>query len=158
MSSCCQGGCQGGFPGGISDDCNGHDYCHDHDHHRDRDCFPDYFRRPFVLVASIPRNRQTGVSPKIKAIKLIFGRDFNSGRGLIDVENDIDMWQGSTRIPVRIKRVSDRHSGRRVLLVIPLVPLVGGVIYKVRVRSVFIFRNGTKVVRCRLIVFSTRCR
>ena len=155
MSSCCQGGCQGGFQGGISDDFN--DHCHDHDHHRHHGFFPDFFRRPFVLIASIPRNRQTGVSPKIKAIKLIFGRYFNNDRGLIDVENEISMWQGFKEIPIRIRRV-ERHDGHRVLLVIPLVPLIGGVTYKVRVKSVFVYRDGHKVVRCRLIVFSTRCR
>jgi hypothetical protein len=140
-----------------------HSCCHDNWHNDDH-CF-DFkfhdrfcnFRRPYVLVASVPRNRQTGVSPKIKAIKLIFARDFTT-RGLVDVENVIDMWQGWKQIPITIRRTVDKKTGRRVLLVIPLVPLVGGVTYKVRVRSVLIFRDGKKVTRCRLIVFTTGCR
>lgn len=146
MRSCCQGG----YQDGVNDD------CYHHDHHRDHGYFHN-FSRPYVLVASIPRNRQTGVSPNIKAIKLIFARDYTT-RGLIDVENVIDMWQGLNRIPISIRRTVDKKTGRRVLLVIPLIPLVGGVTYKVRVRSVLIFRDGTKVPKCRLIVFSTGCR
>ena len=144
MSNCCQGNWQG-------------DHHCDHNHH-DRFPFPfPDFRRPYVLVASVPRNRAIGVSPKIKAIKLIFARDVTT-RGLIDVENVIDMWQGMNQIPITIRRTIDKKTGRRVLLVIPLVPLVGGVTYKVRVRSVYYFRNGTKVSKCRLIVFTTGCR
>ena len=144
MSNCCQGNWQG-------------DHHCDHNHHDHFPFpFPD-FRRPYVLVASVPRNRAIGVSLKIKAIKLIFARDVTT-RGLIDVENVIDMWQGMNQIPITIRRTIDKKTGRRVLLVIPLVPLVGGVTYKVRVRSVYYFRNGTKVSKCRLIVFTTGCR
>jgi hypothetical protein len=139
MDSCCQGSCHGDY------------------HHRRHGHLPD-FRRPLVLIGSVPRNRQTGVSPSIKAIKLIFGRDFNTDRCLINVENVIDMWQGMNQVPIRIKRVADKQDGHRVLLVIPLIPLIGGVTYKVRVRSVFVYRNGDKVTKCRLIVFSTGCR
>ena len=137
--------------------------CHDH-YHKDDHCFDfkflDHFcnlRRPYVLVSSVPRNRQTGVSSKIKAIKLIFAKDYNT-RGLVDVENIIDMWQGWKQIPISIRRTVDKKTGRRVILVILLVPLVGGVTYKVRVRSILIFRDGKKVTRCRLIVFTTGCR
>lgn len=150
MSNCCQGNWQ------EDHFCDHRDH---HDHHHNDHCpfpFPE-FRRPFVLVASVPRNRATGVSPNIKAIKLIFARDVTT-RGLIDVENVIDMWQGMKQIPIRIRRTVDKKTGRRVLLVIPLVPLKGGVTYKVRVRSVYFFRNGTKVSKCRLIVFTTGCR
>ena len=146
MSNCCQG------------NWHGDNHFDHHDHHHN-DCFPFPFpRRLFVLTASIPRNRQTGVSPFIKSIKLIFSRDFNVNRGLVDVENTIDMWMGMTPIPVRIKTVSDGSYRRRVLLVIPLVPLKGGVTYKVRVRSVLYYRDGTKATKCRLIVFTTGCR
>jgi hypothetical protein len=147
MTNCCQGNIHGDH------------HCDDHGHHHN-DHFPfpfPCFKRPYVLVGSVPRNRATGVSPKIKAIKLIFSRDVST-RGLVDVENVIDMWQGMKQIPITIRRTVDKKTGRRVLLVIPLVPLVGGVTYKVRVRSVFFFRNGTKVSRCRLIVFTTGCR
>lgn len=122
----------------------------------DRDHF-DRFRRPYVLVASVPRNGQKGVSPKIKAIKLILARDVTT-RGLVDVENVIDMWQGWKRIPITTRRTVDKKTGRRIILVIPLVRLVGGVTYKVRIRSVYLFRDGTKIPKCRLIVFSTGCR
>jgi len=144
MSNCCQG--------------NWHDDHHCDHNHRDHFPFPfPDFRRPYVLVASVPRNRAIGVSPNIKAIKLIFARDVTT-RGLIDVENVIDMWQGMNQIPITIRRTIDKKTGRRVILVIPLVPLVGGVTYKVRVRTTLFFRNGTKVSKCRLIVFTTRCR
>ncbi|NLV22064.1 MAG: hypothetical protein GXY49_08780 [Syntrophomonadaceae bacterium] len=132
------------------------DRCHHHYDHKGHKHF-HRLRRPFVLVASIPRNRQTGVSPKIKAIKLIFAKDYTT-RGLVDVENVIDMWQGMNQIPITIKRVIDKKTGRLVLLVIPLVPLIGGVTYKVRVRSVYFFRDGTQVPKCTLIVFTTGCR
>ena len=139
MDSCCQGSCHGDY------------------HHRRHGHLPG-FRRPLALIGSVPRNRQTGVSPSIKAIKLIFGRHFNTDRCLINVENVIDMWQGMNRVPIRIKRVADKQDGHRVLLVIPLIPLIGGVTYKVRVRTVLVYRNGDKVTKCRSIVFSTRCR
>jgi hypothetical protein len=119
----------------------------------------------YNLTSSIPRNRATGVSPYIKSIKLIFSRSFNVARGLVDVENTIEMWTASnprtwaaTRIPVRIKTVCDGPYSRRVILVIPLVPLKGGVTYKIRVKSTLYFRDGTTATRCKLIVFTTGCR
>lgn len=170
MSSCCQGGCQGGFEGNNCNDLIDHNHCH-HGHHNHHRCCPDLFKRPLVLTSTIPRNGQTGVSPNIKSIKLIFSRDFNNDRRLINIENDIELWQGSNKIPIRIKRSASRHDGHCVILVIPLMPLLGGVTYKLRIRSTFIRlehreddrcgrrnREEDTFTRCRLIVFSTRCR
>ena len=145
MSSCCQGSRH-----------------RDHrsrrwDRHRDHDHFSD-FVRPLVLIASIPRNRQTDVSPDIKAIKLIFGRDFNNDPGLVNDSNEIDMWQGMNMVPIRIRRGIAKHDGHRVILVVPVNPLLAGVTYKVRVKSFFVDRHGKCFKRCRLIVFTTGCR
>ncbi len=114
--------------------------------------------RPLVLISSIPRNGQTDVSPSIKAIKLIFGRDFNNDRRLVDAFNEIDMWQGTNKVPIRIRRGIDRIDGHRVTLVIPIDPLLGGVTYKVRIKSFFVDRDGRTSKKCRLIVFTTACR
>ncbi|MDD3364673.1 MAG: Ig-like domain-containing protein [Syntrophomonas sp.] len=138
MNSCCQGGWQ-------------------RHHNRDRNRFPN-FQRPFVLISSIPRNRQTGVSPDIKAIKLIFGRDFNNDPGLVNDSNEIDMWQGMNKVPIQVSRRIDQRNGHLVILVTPVNPLLAGVTYKVRVKSVFIDRHGAISKTCRLIVFTTGCR
>ncbi|HPF20698.1 MAG TPA: hypothetical protein PLC88_05100 [Syntrophomonas sp.] len=144
MDNCCQGNYQ--------------DHCHDDCHHHGHFPFPfPGLKRPYVLVASIPRNRQIGVSPKTKAIKLVFAKDYTT-RGLVDVDYTIDMWQGWKQIPITIRRTIDKKTGRRVWLVIPLVPLKGGVTYKIRIKSVLIFCDGTKVSKCKLIVFTTGCR
>lgn len=134
MSSCCQGGCQGDFKEDICDDLMDHH----HGHHKHHNCFPDSFKRPLVFSSSIPRNGQTGVSPNIKAIKLFFTRDFNNDRNLMNVENDIELWQGMNRVPIRIRRATSKQDGQCVILVIPLKPLLGGVTYKVRIKSTFI--------------------
>lgn len=117
-----------------------------------------YFQRPLVLIKSIPYNGQTDVSPDIKAIKLIFGKDFNNERGWGNAYNEIDMWQGSDEIPVRIRRGRDNIYEHRVILVIPIDPLLGGKVYKVRIKSFYMDRNGDRIKRIRLIVFTTRCR
>ncbi|MDD4803142.1 MAG: hypothetical protein PHF24_09425 [Syntrophomonas sp.] len=115
------------------------------------------FERPLVLIDSIPENGETGVSPDIRAIKLIFGRDFEKGRGFFDAENEIDMWQGMNEVPIRIRRGRDRR-GHRVILVIPIEPLLQDKTYKVRIVSTFVDRHGDTFKRCRLIVFRTGCR
>ncbi|MDD2587037.1 MAG: Ig-like domain-containing protein [Syntrophomonadaceae bacterium] len=127
------------------------------DHHRDHDHCPD-LKRPLVLISSIPRNGQTDVSPNIKAIKLIFGRDFDNDRGWVNVCNEFDMWQGSNKVPIRIKRGIDKCDGHRVIKIIPINPLRGGVTYKVRVKSFFVDQHGERFKRFKLIVFTTRCR
>jgi len=139
MSSCCQNS------------------KHHHHCHRDHNRCPD-FGRPLVLIKSIPSNMETGVSPDIKAIKLIFGRDFNNDRGLVNATNEIDMWQGTDEVPIRIRRGREKCDGHRVILVKPIDPLLGGVTYKVRIKSIFVDRFGVSFKRCRLIVFSTKCR
>jgi len=130
------------------------DRCDDfHGHRR-------HFERPFVLSSSVPRNRQTGVNPNIKAIKLILTRsNDHDHRGFGDVCTEIDMWQNGNRVPIRIRR--QRHDGcgeRRVILVIPINPLKGGTQYKIRIKSFFIDRCGEKVTKFSLIVFTTGCR
>jgi hypothetical protein len=68
------------------------------------------------------------------------------------------MWQGWKQIPLRFEGPLTRKPAARVWLVIPLVPLKGGVTYKIRIKSVLIFCDGTKVSKCKLIVFTTGCR
>lgn len=126
---------------------------HHHKHHH-----RTYFKKPLVLISSIPRNGETDVSPDIKAIKLIFGRDFNNDRGWVNVYNEIDMWQGMNKVPIRIQKSIDKNKGHRIILVIPLHPLLGGVTYKVRVKSYFVDKHGEELKRIKLIVFTTGCR
>lgn len=114
--------------------------------------------KPLVLIGSVPSNGQTNVSPNINAIKLIFGRDFDNDLGWANAGNQIDMWQDSNKVPIRIRKGSDRCEGHRVILVKPINPLLGGTTYKVRVKSFFVDKNGEKIKRIKLIVFTTRCR
>lgn len=130
---------------------------HIHHRHRGHHHCPN-FDRPLVLIRSIPYDGQTGVSPYIKAIKLIFGRDFDNDRGLVNVYNEIDMWQGTDEVPIRIRRGRNNCGGHQVILVIPYGPLLGGVTYKVRVKSFIVDRFGESREKCKLIVFTTGCR
>jgi hypothetical protein len=125
--------------------------------YRDHNHFPD-FQKPLVLVKSIPYNRQTGVSPSIKAIKLIFGRDFDNEPGWVNVGMFIDMWQGSNKIPICIKKTVDNCDGHRDILVIPTNKLLGGVTYKVRVKLLLANEHGETVKKTSLIVFTTGCK
>lgn len=129
----------------FRDDFRGHDHCHD-------------FKGPLVLTSSIPRNNQTGVSPNIKAIKLIFERDFDNDLGLINVCNEFDMWQGMNKVPIRVRKVIDKCDGKHVVKIIPINPLLGGVTYKVRVKSFFVDKHGERFKKFKLIVFTTGCR
>jgi len=134
-------------------------YCADSRHRYHRHHTRPHFEKPLVLVKSIPHNRQIGVSPNIKAIKLIFGRDFNNDLCWVNACSEIDMWQGSDRVPIRISRVrSSKCDGQRVILVIPVNRLRGGVTYKVRVKSFFVDKHGESIKKTNLIVFTTGCR
>ena len=124
---------------------------------RAKHCFHK-FEKPLVLINSFPSNVQTAVSPKIKVIKLTFGRDFNNEEGCFNVRNEIDMWQGSDRIPIHTRKGSDKCAGHRIILVSPVNSLIGGVTYKVRVKSFFVDKNGESSKKISLIVFTTRCR
>ncbi len=96
------------------------------------------WQKPLVLIGSVPRDGQTGVSPDIRVIKLIFGRDFENDQGWINVCNKIDMWQDGNQIPIRIRKGKDKCFGHHVILVIPCHSLDGGLTYKVRVKSTFV--------------------
>lgn len=136
--------------------------CHDKrngwsksNHHRGH-CFD--FEKPLVLVKSVPFNGQTGVSPNINSIKLVFSRDFDNDPGWHNVLSEIDMWQGSNRVPIRIKRSKDGCDGQKVILVVPVEPLLQAAEYKVRVKSFFVDENGENMKRINLIAFTTGCR
>lgn len=116
------------------------------------------FKKPLVLVKSIPFNGQTAVSPRIKVIKLIFGRDFNNEEGCFNVRNEIDMWHGSERLAIRTKKGFDSCGDHHVILVLPVNSLRGGETYKVRVKSFFVDKHGECFKKINLIVFTTRCR
>jgi len=143
MNSCCQGGRDIGH--------RSRHYHRGYDHCRG-------LERPLVLITSIPRNGKTDVSPDIKAIKLIFGRDFNNDRAWVNASNEIELWQGMDNVSIRIRRGIDKCDGHRVILVIPVNPLLAGATYKLRVKSLLVDRNGESLKRCRLIVFKTGCR
>lgn len=127
---------------------------HHHHHHRNNNCI----NRPLVLVSSDPRNGQKNVSPYIKAIKLIFGRNYDNDENLANAFIEIDMWQGMNKVPIRIRRGKNRIDGQRVILVIPINPLLGGETYKVRVKSFFVDNDCNTIQKINLIVFTTRCR
>lgn len=138
-----------------------HDYdCYDHyDRHGCHDHHHGHGLGPLVLVSSVPRNRQTGVNPDIRAIKLTFGRSTSKRRrGLINIDNEIDMWRGLKEVPIRIRRCRDNRAMRRIIKVIPVNRLRAGVTYKVRVKSFFIDRHGNRSSTCQIIVFTTGCR
>lgn len=106
-----------------------------------------------VLESSIPRNHQTGVSPKIKSIILKFRDGLDFAHCI-----EVDMWQGTKRIPIRFKKIRDGCFGFRTIKVIPINRLEGGVVFKVRVKAFFVDRCGDTIKKIALISFTTGCK
>lgn len=117
---------------------------HDHEH-----------EIPLALKSSVPHNGQTGVSPNLKAIKLVFNRGFDHGRFSACNDLVIELWQGSDMVPIRIKPELNPCKGVNTVLVIPVNPLKGGKVYKLRI-TMFSNHDATKSIK--LIVFTTACR
>ncbi len=124
------------------DDYHGKDFCD----------YPE--REPLlVLESSVPRNHQKNVSPFIKSIKLVLRRGWGWSSCV-----DIDMWEGSKKMPIRIRESLDKCSGSRTIRVIPVKPLRGGVLYKVRIRKTYVDHCGNRVKESKMISFTTACR
>ncbi|MEN6325385.1 MAG: hypothetical protein ABFD18_04125 [Syntrophomonas sp.] len=106
-----------------------------------------------VLESSIPRNHQKDVSPNIKSIILKF-------RNGLDWSNciEVDMWQGTNRVPIRFKEIRDGCSGLRTIKVTPINSLVGGVVFKVRIKAFFVDRCGDSIKKIAMISFTTGCK
>ncbi|MGI5912100.1 MAG: Ig-like domain-containing protein [Syntrophomonadaceae bacterium] len=119
---------------------------HDHVRNRHED------REPIILISSNPRNRQTGVSPKIKSIKLILSHDLIWAKSI-----EIDMWQGFDKVPIRIKKSRDRFGKFIVVFVVPINSLAGGLLYKVRIKAFFKDRRGEIHKKIQMITFTTGC-
>lgn len=126
------------------------------DYHREwDDCYSRCHRQEgplLVLSSSTPRNKQKDVSPRIKSIKLVFRQPWGWCSRL-----DIDMWQGSNKIPIRIRESQDRCTGARTIKVVPLKPLLGGKLYKVRIKGLFTDYCGERVKETKMISFTTGC-
>ncbi|MDD2619667.1 MAG: Ig-like domain-containing protein [Syntrophomonadaceae bacterium] len=128
--------------------------CHERNwfdfHRREmRDCPDDELQ--LVLESSVPRNGQTNVSPSIKSIKLTFRHGFN----WVD-SYEIDMWQGSNKVPIRVK--ASHEYGFKILKVIPVNSLEGGVVYKVRIKAFFVDHCGDTIIKIKMISFRTGCK
>lgn len=138
-------------------------FCHErHDHDFDHD-HSFRFDNSIVVVSSVPRNGQTGVSPNIKSIKLVLDRHFNDGWDWNNGCIEIDMWRGTLcsglhLVPIRIQRSRESCGGRRIIYVIPVNHLRGGTTYRIRIKSISFDRNGVKTTKYKLITFTTACR
>ncbi len=119
--------------------------------HERRDC-PEEVEL-FVLESSTPRNHQTGVSPNIKFIKLVFGPRLDLACSI-----EVDMWKGTTKVPIRVKETRDRCFRTDVIKVIPINSLDGGTLYKVRVKAFFVDHCGETIKKIQMISFTTGCK
>ncbi|MEN6463274.1 MAG: hypothetical protein ABFC94_18140 [Syntrophomonas sp.] len=122
-----------------------------HNFHEMHDC-PEEVEL-LVLESSTPRNRQTGVSPNIKFIKLVFGPGLDRACSI-----EVDMWKGSTKVPIRVKENRDRCFRTNVIKVFPIHSLDGGTLFKVRVKAFFVDHCGETIKKVQMISFTTGCK
>jgi len=68
------------------------------------------------------------------------------------------MWEGTTKVPIRIKESRDRCTGFRTIKVIPIKSLNGGALYKVRIKAFFVDHCGERIKETKMISFTTACK
>ena len=119
--------------------------------HERRDCHEDVGL--LVLESSTPRNHQTGISPNIKFIKLVFGPGTDMACRI-----EVDMWKESTKVPIRVKEYRDRCFRTNVIKIFPINSLAGGTLYKVRIKAFFADHCGETIKKTKMISFTTGCK
>jgi len=121
-----------------------HHHHHHHHHHHDNG--------DFALVDSFPANGET-VSPCIKKIVLEFNRNVTSDSVWGNNLEQIDMWKGSKKVKIHIKKGSESN----VIIIRPVCRLCPGEKYKIRIKADLMARDGDTLENCILTVFYTDC-
>lgn len=113
--------------------------------------------RPLNFVRSIPARGSRNVSPGIRVITLFFDKNVVNDAVWTNNRNQIRMFRGSTRVPIRVTRIRDTvdFSQRRKIFVRPVNRLRSNTRYTIVIRPNLRSKAGERLGRTVTVSFRT---
>lgn len=116
-------------------------------------------QKPLNFVRSIPAKGATGVSTRLRSIKLVFDKNVVNDLVWANNRKQLQMWAGSQKIPVAniVTRIKDtvNFSERNNIYIKPSRNLLPNTKYTIAIYPDLTAKNGQKLGRTVIVTFTT---